>query len=220
MRTSIIILGIAAGAAVAWVLNTFLSRKIENKSHRIGLQVAAYIVFVLLGFLFTSIFSLRIVLDTFIDNRIQAMEASLSKRFPNSNILEETLDTAELVSLNEKIQQSLSDIDTEGDGFLKRLVFDAFIGKLTSYISAVDSGVAAVSNMSDDDGSVTVKALLYNFKDMGLDAASPYFAGLQIVILVLFVIAIGIYVGIVVYINKGGAMYNKSIVYGPDVEEK
>jgi len=213
MRVLLIVLGVIAGAATAWILNKLLAGKIENKNQRIGLQVAAYIVFILLGFAFTSIFSLRITLDKFIVNRIQAMEVSLSRMFPNSNILEVRFDTSELVSINDQIQQSISDIDTKSDGFFERLVFNAFIGKLSSYINAVDTGVSTLSNMSDD-GSVTIKTILYNLKDIALDTASPYFIAIQIAILILFFIFIGIYVGIVLYIKKGGTMYNKSIVFG------
>ena len=219
MRVLLIILGVIAGAAIAWILNKLLAGKIENKNQRIGLQVAAYIVFILLGAAFTSIFSLRIVLDKFIVNRIQAIEVSLSKMFPNSNILETSFDTSELVLINDQIQQSINDIYTENDSFFERLVFDAFIGKLSSYINAVDTGVSTLSNMSDDDGLVTIETILYNLKDIALDTVSPYFKIIQIIILILFVIFIGIYPGIVVYIKKGGAMYNKSMVFGEDIKE-
>jgi len=214
MRGLIIILGIIAGGAIAWVLNKFLLGKIENKGQRIGLQVSAYIVFILLGFAFTSIFSLRIVLDKFLDNRLQAIEVSLDKTFPNMNLLETRLDTGELVSINDQIQQSVNNIDTKNDSFFERLVFSALMGKLSGSINAVDTGVNALSEMSDDDGSLTVKTLLYNLKDSALETASPFFTVIQIVILVVFFLAIGIYAGIAVYIKKGGAMYNKSIVFG------
>jgi len=214
MRGLIIILGIIAGTAIAWVLSKFLLGKIENKSQRIGLQVSAYIVFILLGFAFTSIFSLRIVLDKFLDNRLQAIEVSLDKTFPNMNLLETRLDTGELVSINDKIQQSVNNIDTKNDSFFERLVFSALMGKLSGSINAVGTGVNALSEMSDDDGSLTVKTLLYNLKDSALETVSPFFVVLQIVLLVVFFIAIGIYAGIAVYIKKGGAMYNKSIVFG------
>jgi len=219
MRILLTISGVIAGAAIAWVLNKLLAGKIENKSQRIGLQAAAYIVFILLGFAFTSIFSLRIVLDRFIDNRIQAVEVSLAGRFPNMDILDTRFNTGELVSINDQIQQSIKDIDTKSDGFFERLVFSAFMGKLSSSINAVDTGVNALSNMSDDDGSMTIKTLLYNLKDAALDAASPYFRVIQIILLVLLFISICIYVGIVVYIKKGGAMYNKSMVFG-DIDNK
>jgi len=215
MRTFIIILGIVAGAAIAWFLNKFLSGKIKEKSQRIGIQVAAYIVFILLGLAFTSIFSLRIVLDKFITNRIQTIEASLSKMFPNSNILETNIDTDKLVSINDQIHQSINDIDTKNDSFFEKLVFDAFIGKLSNYINAVDTGVSTLSNMSDD-GSVTIKTILFNIKDMALNTVSPYFKVLQILILVLLFIFIGIYFGISVYVKKSGSLYNKSIVFGED----
>jgi hypothetical protein len=220
MRVLITLLGVIAGVAIAWILNKLLTGKIENKNHRIGLQTAAYIVFILLGLAFTSIFSLRIVLDKFIVNRIQYIEVSLSKMFPNSNIMEISFDTNELVSINDQIQQSINDIDTKNDSFFERLVFNAFIGRLSNYINAVNTGVNTLSNMSDDDGSVTIKTILYNLKDIALDAVSPYFVIGQILILILFLIFTGIYVGIVVYIKKGGAMYNKSIVFGDNDESQ
>jgi hypothetical protein len=215
MRVLLIVLGIAAGAAIAWgLLKLFPVKRLENKGQKIGLQIAVYIVFILLGFAFTSFFSLRIVLDKFIVNRIQAMEVSLTNMFPNTNIMETSIDTKDLVSMNNQIQQSVNSINTSADSFFEKLVFDTFIGKLSSYINAVNSGVTTLAAMSNEDGTVTLKVILYNFKDMALDAVSPYFKVGQIIILVLLVVAIGIYFGIYFYIKKGGALYNKSIVYG------
>jgi len=219
MRVLLIFLGIIVGALIAFILNKLLGGKIENKSQRIGLKVAAYIVFILLGFAFTSIFSLRIVLDKFIVNRIQAMDADLSKMFPNLNIMEANLDISELVSMNNQIQQSINDIDTRNDGFFERLVYNAFIGKLSNYINAVDSGVTTLAMMSDDNGYVTINAIFYNLKDMALNTISPYFLVGQILILILLFISIGIYFSIIIYIKKGGSLYNKSIVYG-DINDK
>jgi len=219
MRVFLIVLGIIGGAAIAWVLNKLFPLKLENKSQKIGLQIAVYIVFILLGFAFTSMFSLRLVLDKFIVIRIQAMEVSLSNMFPNTNILETSLDTKDLVSLNSKIQQSINDINTSSDSFFERLAFDAFMGKLSGYINAVDSGVTTLAAMSNDDGTVTINTILYNLKDMALDTVSPYFIVGQIIILILLLVFIGIYVGIVIYIKKGGSLYNKSIVYG-DINDK
>jgi nitrogen fixation/metabolism regulation signal transduction histidine kinase len=214
MRVLIVILGIVVGIAVAWLLNKLLSGKIENKSHRIGLQVGAYIVFILIGFAFTSLFSLRTVLDTFIDNRIQFIEENLSKMFPDTNILEARFNISELVSINDQLQQSINVIDTKSDNFFERLVYNAFLGKLFFYINAVDTGVTTLSNISDDDGSVTIRSILYGIKNIALDTASPYIKIIQIILFILFFISIFVYVGIVIYIKKGGALYNKSIVYG------
>jgi len=47
MRTYIILLGLIAGATTAWFINKLLSGKIKEKGQRIGIQVAAYIVFIL-----------------------------------------------------------------------------------------------------------------------------------------------------------------------------
>jgi len=214
-----IVSGVIAGAIIAWVLNKLFPIKLENKGRRIGLQVASCIVFILLGFSFTSLFSLRIVLDRFIINRIQTMEASLSKMFPNTNIMETSFNTSELVSFNNQIQQSVNDINTKNDGFFERLVYDVFLGKLSSYINAADLGITTLATMSSDDGTVTIKTVMYNLKDMTLDAISPYFIVGRLLILILLFISIGIYIGITIYIKKGGTLYNKSIVYG-DVNNK
>jgi len=219
MRVFLIIVGIVAGAAIAWILNKLFPLKLENKGQKIGLQIAVYIVFILLGFGFTSFFSLRLVLDKFIVNRIQAMELTLATKFPNSNIMELTFNTNELVSLNNQLQQSVNGIDTSNDSFFERLAFDTFMGKLSDYIKAVDSGVNTLAAMSNDDGTVTVNTILYNLKDIALDAVSPYFRVGQIIILVLLVIAVGVYFGIFIYVKKGGSLYNKSIVFGDDVDK-
>ena len=214
MKVILILLGVIIGTAVAWGLIKLFPVKLENKGQRIGIKIGVYIVFILLGFGFTSMFSLRIVLDKFIVNRIQDMEASLSKMFPNTNILETSIDIKDLVSMNNQIQQSINDINTSADGFFERLAYDAFIGKLSGYINAVDTGVTALTAISNDDGTVTIKTVLYGLKDMALDTVSPYFKAGQIIILILFFIAVGIYIGIIFYIKKSGSLYNKSIVYG------
>ena len=214
MRVILIVMGILAGAAIAFGLNFLFVKKIENKSHRIGMQVVAYIVFTLFGFLFTSIFSLHYTLDRFIDNRINDMELVLSRKFPNTNILEMTFDASEIASLNNELQLALNGIEAGDKNMFERLVFDAFLSEITKYTDAFALGVNTLSTISNDDGTVTIKAILYGIKDLALNSVSPYFYVLQIVILVLFFICIGIYIGIAFYLKKGGGTYNKSIVYG------
>ena len=214
MRIFLILIGILAGTAIAFGLNFIFVRKIENKGERIGMQVAAYIVFILLGFLFTSIISLRYTLDRFIDNRISDIELVLSRRFQNTNILEMTFDTSEIASLNNELQQSLNGINKGVGNIFERLVLDAFTSEITKYANAVDSGVNTLTAISNDDGTITIKTILFCIKDLALNTVSPYFFVLQIIILVVFFICIGIYIGVAVFLKKGGGIYNKSIVFG------
>lgn len=216
MRVLFVLLGAIAGVVIAFILNIILTGKIENKGQRISLQISAYIVFIILGFLFTSIFSLRYFLDRFINNRISAIENTLSRNFPNTNFLEISLNTSEIISLNNEIQQSIRSIDTSNDGLFEKMLFDAFINQITKYTNAVESGVNTLEAISNDDGTVTIKTILYGIKGLALDTFLPYFYILQIVISVVLIICIGIYCGIVLYIKKGGGIYNKSIVYGDD----
>ena len=214
MRVFIIIIGIIAGAVISFGLNFILVRKLENKGHRIGMQVAAYIVFIILGFLFTSIFSLHYTLDRFIDNRINYLELILSKRFQNTNILDMTIETNDIASLNYELQLAVNGIDVSKDNIFERLIFDAFLTEISKYTNVIDSGVAVLSEISNDDGTITLKNLLFGIKILALDTVSPYFFVLQILILFVFFICLGIYIGVAIYFKKGGSIYNKSIVYG------
>jgi hypothetical protein len=61
---------------------------------------------------------------------------------------------------------------------------------------------------------ITIKSVLYGLKDMALETISPYVVFGQIGALILLIIYICIYAGIVVFLKKGGALYNKSLVFG------
>ena len=214
MRILFIILGVIAGAFIALILNKLLADKIENKNHKLALKISAHFVFCLLGLLYVSVGSLKPALNKFIDGRISAIELTLNKNFPNTKIMEININTNEFVEVSRQLQQSLKDIDKSGDGFFERLVFDAFIAKLTPYITAVDGGINAVAMMSNEQGNVTIKSVLLNLKGMALDAISPYFIIFNILIIIILFIFIGVYLGIAIHLKKGGAMYNKSIVFG------
>jgi hypothetical protein len=209
-----ILLGIISGVAIAYLLNKIFADKIEDKTHRIGLKVTSYIVCIILSILFSAIGSLRAILDGFIDNRIEFVEIKLGEVFPNSNILDTSIDTNELTLVVGELQKAVKDIDTGNDGFFERLIFNAFMNKLNGYVNAVEKGANTVIIMSDENGLVTIKSILFNLKDTALDTVSPYFIFGQIVIVVLLLIFFGIFAGVVLFLKKGGAIYNDSIVFG------
>jgi len=214
-----VLIGIIVGAAIAWTINKILASKIEEKGKRIGLQVSAYIVCILLGVGFTSIFSLRAILDSFVDNRINAIEITLSRTFPNMDLFETSFNANELVSFNTQLQQLINDIDTSNDSFLERLVFSAFLGRISDHINALDTGVNTVVMVSDASGMVTIKSVLLNFKGVALNTIEPYFVFGQILIIILLFAFIGIYVGIIIFYKKGSVMYNKSMVFGDNNQD-
>jgi hypothetical protein len=214
MSVLLVLLGIIGGAAIAYFLNKFFANKIEDKGYRIGLKITSYIVCIVLSMIFTVIGSLRTILNTFIEDRIMFIEIELAEVFPNSNILETSIDANELTSVVEELQQMVDNIDTSSDGYFESVIFDAFLGELTGYVYAAENGINTIAMMGDENGSVSIKSILYNLKDMALKTISPYFVFGQIGILILLFVYIGIYAGIVAFLKKGGAMYNKSIVFG------
>jgi hypothetical protein len=214
MNISLAVLSITGGIVIAWILNKLLADKIEDKKQRIGLKASAYIVCIILGITFAAACSLRMILDVFIEDRIEFIEGKLTEMFPDSNILETDIDTGEFESIVGELYQTINDIDTSGDSYFERLIFGVFLNKLTGYVYAAENGVAAITAMGDENGLVTIKSILYNLRDIAVETISPYFLFGQIGVLVLLIIYIGIYAGIAVFLKKGGAMYNKSIVFG------
>jgi hypothetical protein len=207
-------LGIIAGIVIAWILNTLLAAKVENKNYRTGLQAAAYIVCVILGIAFAAVGSLQAAMDDFIEGRIVFIEAELNERFPQSNVLETGIDAGELSSAADTLQGIIDNIDTSGDGFFERILYAVFLNKLAGYVYAARDGMTNLSTMGNENGVVTIRSVLYHLKDMALKTMAPYFIMGHLGILVLLLVYAGIYGGIVIFLKKGGALYNKSIVFG------
>ncbi|MDR2491320.1 MAG: hypothetical protein LBD20_07960, partial [Spirochaetaceae bacterium] len=167
-----------------------------------------------MGMVFAIIGSLRPILDDFMRGRISFIETELAQLFPDSNILETRIETHELAAVVDTVRQTADAVNTSRDGFLEKIIFKVFLNKLTGYISAAESGINTMKIMTNENGAVTIKSILFGVKDLTLETVSPYFIFGQIGVLVLLLLFIGIYVGIAVYLIKGGAMYNKSIVFG------
>lgn len=214
MNVLFVLLGMVSGTALAFILNKLLADKIANRMHRIGLKVTAYSVCIILGMAFAAIGSLRIILNTFMENRIAFIEAKLAESFPNTNILEMSIDTGAFASTVDELQEAIAAINTSGDGFFERLVFDGFVHTLTGYINAVENGMNTVLMPDGTNGVLTIPSILYNLKNMALDIVSPYFVFGRVGILIVLLIYIGVYTGIVIFLKKGGAEYNKSLVFG------
>jgi hypothetical protein len=215
----IVALGIIAGIAVAWVLNKTLASGIENKNYRLGLKITAYIVCIILGASFAIICSLRALADNFIKDRIELIEVKLSEIFPDSNILETGITVDEFPSVVPEVLQLMNDIDTSDNGVFERLAFDVFLNTLTMYANTIEDGMIRITMLADNNGQVTIDSLLYELKDMALETISPYFVFGQIGIVFLLLIFIGIYAGVTIFLKKGGAMYNKSIVFGDSTHD-
>ena len=210
MRILFIILGIICGIFIALILNKLFAVKIEDKSKRTGLKITSFIVCIILGVGFVLMSSLRSTLDKFLENKIILIETSLSEAFPDKNILEMQINTSELALISNEINTITDKLETISDGYFEKIIFNAFLGRYTNYVYAVQNGMDTLISMSDDNGLVTIKSILHNLKNIFLETISPYFiVGHVFILLLLF-----IYIGIVIFLSKGDSMYNKSIVYG------
>ena len=218
MKVIVFILGIAIGAAIAFILNTLLAAKVEKKSFRLAMQVTTYIVCILLSVFFIFFGSLRTILDTFIDGRILYIEQTLNRLSPEENIMEKNIDTAEIYSVLSEAQEIVD--GEKSEGIIEKIIIRSFTGTLSKYVGMTKDSVAELTEFNNSDGTVTVKSILGYIKLKTLAAASPYFIFGQIASVLLLVIYIGIYIAIVRYLKKGGALYNKSIVFGDKQENE
>ena len=214
MSVSLIILATIIGLSIAYILNWFIGAKIENKIQRIGLKIAAYIVCIILCLGFAFIGSLHTILDKFITDRIKTIEITFTEMFPDLNILETEIDINEFIPISNDLQQIINTVDRSHDSFIEKTIYNAFIKRLADYVYTVKNGMDTIVMMGDDNGLITINSILYNLKDMLINTVSPYFVYGQMGIFLLLLVFIGIYIGIVIFIKKGGAMYNKSIVFG------
>jgi hypothetical protein len=201
------ILWTAAGIAVAWLLNKRFADRVKNKGSKLFLKAFAYIVFVSLGLLFAFVNSLESMLDKFIDGQINTIEVTLNKHFPGTKIMELSVNTKEFVDVSSQLKQSLNDIGGDDGGFFKKLIFEAFMKKLNSY---VDGGINIATAAGNEQGDVTLKTILFNIKKLSLRALSPYFFWLNVLIAVAFLIFAGIYIGIAASLKKVSAGDNQS----------
>jgi hypothetical protein len=210
MKTLFVILGIIAGIIIAWILNRLLAGKIEDKGRRIGLKITSYIVCIILALGFVSIGSLRITLVNFVENRMETVEILISKIPPELNIPEITIDTNKFVSMSDEVEQIIKGLETYNDTFIEKLIYNAFLKKYFKYVYAVKNGMDTIAAMSDDNGMVTINSILYYLKGLWLNTISKYCLYGQTGILFLLLV----YIGILVFLTKGGTMYNKAIVFG------
>ena len=209
MRVLLIILGMAIGGGLAFLLNRYITSKFEDKKRAVIMTVVTYIVCVLLGLGFAAVGSLKFTLSNFLDNKIVQVSVMLAQKFPNSNIMELTIDTNEFKEAVGDVQNTMRS-ENVGDSLLEKMIFDAFVSQISGYINMAEDGVNLISSRSDEDGTVTVETIVYTIKDKALDTVAPFFVVLQVLIVIVFFA----YVAILYYQIKGRESKDNGLVFG------
>ena len=218
MNIFFIILALLVAGTVAFLLNILLANRIEKRSQRLALQIVTSIVCFLLSIVFMVFGILKITLNNFLDGKISYYENELNKILPNSNIMEKSIDSTELVlTINEL--QKIMDFDKTKYDFLETLILNTLFGKTKDYINLAENQVSKLSDAADENGIITIKSMLLYFKEQSLNVILPYFRIAQYLTVVLLFLYIIIYISIVIFLKKGGGSYNKSIVFGEDAEK-
>jgi len=193
-----ILFGIVFGVLIASLLNKFVANKIENKHVKLGIKIAAYVVLIILGLFLGLVCSIKPMLNNFIDDKINAVEITVNRHFPDKKIMEVSINASDFSEIINQLQQSLRDINIGTDGFFERLVFNAFIDNLNIYIDDVHRRINTVGTaISNEQGEISLKSVLYNLKDLALKKITPYLVIFIILIIIVFLIFIGIYAIIV-----------------------
>ena len=208
-----LIIGIVVGVVVAFVLNKLLANKLENKGQRIGLKVTAFIVCIILWSTFSVFGSLRKTLDIFIIDKIQLINTSISEAFPEYNIMEISVDSNEFILVSDRLEQITTNIAVGSNfGVFEKIVFDAFTEQLDKIVTQIQSGVKTSLSAVSKDGIISINAILYNLKDAALKKVFPYIIIGQTLTVILFIIFIGVYIGVFFVFRKLVPKVKKSIL--------
>jgi predicted PurR-regulated permease PerM len=217
MSLLLIIFAIIIGVITAFLVNLIIVRKLEKKQ-KIPMQVVSYFVCIplFLGFFFFN--SLRSILDTFVESKIDYVEMRLEELFPGTDVMNATTDISAFSETLDELHVILSEQPVDEENYFETLVYNALIKKIQSYadyyINGAEHIVNQLNEIANENNEVSIRVLLSTLKEEVLDAIIPYFTIGKSVIIFLFIIYIIVYVCLVIYFKKGGSLYNKSLIFG------
>ena len=198
-----IIFGIIIGAVIAFFLNKFCADKIENKNTKLRIKITAYVVLIILGLLLGFVWSIKPSLNKFIDDRINTIEVTLNRHFPNIKVMEIGITANSFTEIVDQLQKSLEDINVETEGFFQRLVFNAFIDGVNTYIDDAHRGINTFGvTMGNNQEEISLRSILNNLKDFALKKITPFLVIFVVLIIFGFLVFIGIYLGIIKLLRK------------------
>jgi hypothetical protein len=181
-----ILISIFIGIVLAVIINRLFANKISSKIPRIIMKLIANIVCIIFVLTVVLLSSIKPALSKFIDGRIDTIEVAVNKSYPDKKIMEMSVNASEFSETLNQFQQAIKGINTSRDGYFEKMVFDAFMSKLTPYLNTADS-------LSKDFGDATLKSVLFKIKDMSLATVSHYVTFFIMIIVVIFLVIMGIY---------------------------
>jgi predicted PurR-regulated permease PerM len=212
-----IILAIIIGTMAAFLVNLIIVRNIE-KMQKIPMQVVSYFICIPLCLSFFFFIALRDTLDTFVENKIDYVELRLEELLPGTDVMNKTINTSDFSETLDKLNVILSERPADEENYFETLVYNILIDKIKnytdSYMNGAENIVKQLKEVSNKNNEVSIRVLLSTIKEIVLDTAMPYLAIGKFITVLLFVVYIIIYVCLVIYFKKGGALYNKSLVFG------
>jgi len=205
------IIAVAAGAAFAVLINHFIVNRLDG-DFRTGLKVFSFIFCILLDIVFCAVSYLNSFLDKFIDKKISEAETVVSKAFPDANIFEDPINADEIQDIVQNIRIELT--DKTDDGIAAILFADAISENITPILDEIEASAQDAANYTNSNGDITINSFITAIKKRLLNKLDPYFTAAKFVIAGLLLVYIIVCICIAFYISKGGALYNKAIVYG------
>jgi len=198
-----ILFGIILGAIIAWLLNKFIADKIENKDSKIAVNASAYIVLVILGLFFGLVCSIKPSLNNYLIGKIDTLEIAISKYFPDKQVMEYSINAHEYTEDIIQLQQSIREINRDSESFFEKIVYNAFIERVNKFIDDANRGINTLSSaIGNNQGDVTLKAILYYLKDLALKKITPFIVFFIILIITGVIIFISIYLCICHFLKK------------------
>lgn len=213
------LLAIIAAAAIAFVMNKYVLKKIDKSNIKILLQISAYLVLAVLFLLFLTIFNLRSFANSFADSQIARLETYI---YGVSKIsLDEEIPVAQAKAVLQEASQSIDNaaLTFENNfGVAGKTVSKIISSKFLTYIGMAESYISEIENFST--GKVSIKNLLMFIKQKILNSVEPILKILLAVLLITLLFYLGIYFVFAYMLRKKykPAILKSGITFGESTE--
>ena len=187
--------------ALTVVANTVFSRKLENRSYKVGFTVISVILFLLFAFFFAILGLARKAITPYVDEGVRQLEVQFEKT--NPGMLDQQMDTEEIKSL---LSSSLEKSDASGFEALAENMIKLTLRKYTA------PALRGIKALEREENKLSVCDVILSLRDLALGV----FTKIRIALAVIFVISIAAMIGICFLFHKESE--SKGVVFGEQAD--
>jgi hypothetical protein len=206
MKILFFTLCLVVGTGVAILINVLLVNRIEELKRRTK-KITTVVVCLLLSAFFFLAASIKPWLNDFADAKIELLNTLALEQLPDSEMIKEGVPVSKISDMLQEIKaMDISAITGKGQALNKFIMY--FITK------QIEGKEDLLARFTGSNNRITLDSALLAVKTIILARLNPFFIIVQLLTVGLLLI----YIIYCAYLARGGATYNKSIVYGELVD--